>query len=265
MPFFGPRLILTSFLAAIGAILLFIASAAGLAIEPRVLIAIPNFPHASLRLHALRPAIGFDSGLPTSAGADANVSIASITSIVSTNISLPLPTDRTSHTSALSWSVVELAALAPTTNSGSWHRTGAGADASFTIASIIAATDTPAIELSPIPRARSWPVARHHHHLEPNSIPALSAHPDSHTDANDLLAKANYTVLAFASIITAMGTLAIEPSPIPFAKSRPVVHCHQYIAPEPTPSLPAPLGPFSDAGDTNHTLAPIIASAGRQW
>ena len=55
MPFFGPRLILTSLLAAIGVILLFIASAAGLAIEPRVLIAIPNLPHASLRLHALRP------------------------------------------------------------------------------------------------------------------------------------------------------------------------------------------------------------------
>ena len=138
MPFFGPRLILTSLLAAIGAILLFIASAAGLAIEPRVLIAIPNLPHASLRLHALRPATGFDSGLPTSAGADVNVSVASITSTASTNISLPLPTDRASRTSALSWPVVELADLGPTTNSGSWHRTGADADASFTIASIIA-------------------------------------------------------------------------------------------------------------------------------
>ena len=145
MPLFGPRLILTSLLAAIGAILLFIASAAGLAIEQRVLIVIPNPPHASLRLHALRPATDFDSSLPTSAGADVNVSIASITSIAPTNISLPLPTGRTSHTSALSWSVVALAALGLTTNSGSWHRTGACADASFTIASIIAATDTLAI------------------------------------------------------------------------------------------------------------------------
>ena len=44
MPFFGPRFVLTPLLAAIGAILLFIASAAGLAIGPRVLIVTPTPP-----------------------------------------------------------------------------------------------------------------------------------------------------------------------------------------------------------------------------
>ena len=43
-----------------------------------LIVILPNLPHASLRLHALRPATGFDSGLPTSAGADANVSVTSI-------------------------------------------------------------------------------------------------------------------------------------------------------------------------------------------
>ena len=79
MPFSGPRFVLTPLLAAIGAILLFIASAAGLAIGPRVPVVTPDLPHASQWLSALRPMASFDSGPPTSAGADFNVSIALIT------------------------------------------------------------------------------------------------------------------------------------------------------------------------------------------
>ena len=142
MPFSGPRFVLTPLLAAVGAILLFIASAAGLAIGPRVLVVNPDLSHAPQWLPALHPMAGFDSGPPTSAGADFNVSTASITYIASTNTSLPVPTDRASRTSVLPWSVVELAALGPTTDSGSWPRTGAGSDASAAIASI-ASADTP--------------------------------------------------------------------------------------------------------------------------
>ena len=63
---------------------------------------------ASQWLPALHPMAGFDSGPLTSAGADFNVSTASITYIASTNTSLLVPTDRASHTSVLPWSVVEL-------------------------------------------------------------------------------------------------------------------------------------------------------------
>ena len=101
MPFFGPRFVLTPLLAAIGAILFFIASTAGLAIRPRVLVVTPDLLHASQWPPALRPMAGFDSHPPTSAGADFNASIASVTYITSTNTSLSLPTDRASCTSAL--------------------------------------------------------------------------------------------------------------------------------------------------------------------
>ena len=172
MPFFGPRFVLTPLLAAIGAILLFIASAAGLAIEPRVFIVNPNLPYAFPRLPALRPVTGFDSGLPTSAGTDVNVSVAPITSIASINISLPPPTNRASLMSALPWSVVELAALGPTTNSGSWPRTGAGTDISASVASI-ASTDTP----FPLPTDRASRVS-----ALPWSVSGSQLHSDSIPD-----------------------------------------------------------------------------------
>ena len=254
-------------LAAIGAILLFFASAAGLAIEPRVLIVIPNLPHASPRLPALRPMTCFDSGPPTSAGADSDVSIASITYIASTNTSLPLPTDRASRTSALPWSVVELAALGPTTNSGSWPRTGAGADASVTIASI-ASADTP----SPLPTDRAsrvsalpWSVS--------GSQPHSGSIPDQRTFEHVATTGDDNAVAATAGVsIASTSTGVVVTSTSIFDDSLQSDHHISYHSLPSSDSIPvrlvfkhtrAVIAEISIVA-TNLTLAPIVASLYRQ-
>ena len=120
---------------------------------------------------------------------------------------------------------------------------------------------TLAIEPSPISLAKSRPIVHHRLSSEPGSLPGPCV-------PLDLLADANDTALASASNIAAADTLAIEPSPIPLAKSRPVAHHHQHLEPEPILGLPAPLGPFADASDlfadandTILTFASIIATA----
>ena len=263
MPFFGPRFVLTPLLAAIGAILFFIASTAGLAIGPRVLIVTPDLLHASQWPPALRPMAGFDSDPPTSAGADFNASIASITYIASTNTSLPLPTDRASCTSALPWSIVELAALGPTTNSGLWPRTGAGADASVTIASIASADTT-----SPLPTDRAsrvstlpWSVS--------GSRPNSSSIPDQSTfehvaatgDANATVATAGVSIASTNTGVVVTSTSILDGSlqsdhhvpyhSLPSSDSIPVRLVLKH-----TRAIIADVSIFA----TNYTLAQIVAS-----
>jgi hypothetical protein len=55
MPFLGSRFVFTPLLAAIGAILLFIASAAGLAIESRALAVAPDLSQAQSNGSAVGP------------------------------------------------------------------------------------------------------------------------------------------------------------------------------------------------------------------
>ena len=62
MPFLGSRFVFTPLLAAIGAVLLFIAPAAGLAIESRALAVAPDLSHVSPRFPTLRPVTDLDHG-----------------------------------------------------------------------------------------------------------------------------------------------------------------------------------------------------------
>ena len=76
MPFLGSRFVFTPLLAAIGAILLFIASAAGLAVEPRALAVAPDLSHVSPRFPTLRPMTDLAHDPTISADADLNISVA---------------------------------------------------------------------------------------------------------------------------------------------------------------------------------------------
>ena len=76
MPFLGSRFTFTPLFAAIGAILLFAASAAGLAIEPRALAVAPDLSHVSPMFPTLRPVTDLAHDPTISADADLNTSVA---------------------------------------------------------------------------------------------------------------------------------------------------------------------------------------------
>ena len=118
---------------------------------------------------------------------------------------------------------------------------------------LIATVGGLAIDSRPILTVTIRSAARHHHD------PALHPMPGPST-SSDLLADANNTILAFASIIAAADTLAIEPSPIPLGEFRPVVHHRLSSEPDSLPDPSVPLDIFADANATILASASIIAA-----
>ena len=123
---------------------------------------------------------------------------------------------------------------------------------SIAVILLIATAGGLAIESRPALPATIRSAARHYH------VPSLDSIPDPSAPF-DLLADVNGTILTFASIIAAADTLAIEPSPIPLATSRPVAHYRHSSEPGSLPGPSVPLDLFADDSAT-HAIVTIAAA-----
>ena len=236
MPFLGSRFVFTPLLAAIGAVLLFIAPAAGLAIESRALAVAPDLSHVSPRFPTLRPVTDLVHDPTTSTDAGFNTSVASI---ASTNISFLPSAGHAPSTGALPWSVTELTALQPTATSNTLPRAAADADVSVSTVSIASAeapspllTDR-ASRLNPLP----WSVSGSQSHSD--YIPDQPMFNHATTAARD-------SAIAMVAGNNASIIVANQSHLASLTAFRPAVHHHRSLEPDSMPDLPTRSDPFAD-------------------